>query len=357
MKFDPMMHKAFHLMGNILQDIGKQEEAVKYFTLAERIANNLSLAEQETVAKDSNSSAVYQNLWTWTAQIGHTYFFERTGLDWQRRDLPSEISSSLSQGEIIEDQNLKYLEMKCISERPLLFEISQLLSDEECDHILSRAEPLLQSSHVMGEGASSSSQSDSISSSEPYRRSANAWLSRDEVLIKLQSRVSILSGLPFPYVQIMSEDLQVVKYDSSGQFKLHQDSSQFHPRLLTALVYLKDSEDDSAAGGETWFPFAPGSRDRNESEDRLSSIDEALNSIQSYLQEEDRFPERIPERGTIVKPRKGKAILFFNHLPDGRIDPAALHSGRKLLGGTKWAANYWIKFDPGRLEQIVSSSS
>jgi tetratricopeptide (TPR) repeat protein len=355
MKYDPTMHKAYHLMGNILQDIGKQKEAVKYFTLAERIANNLPLDNQEASGKETNSSAQYQNLWAWTAQIGHTYVFEKTGLDWQRRDLSSEaeISSSLSQKGTSDDQTLNFFEMKCISERPLLFEIPQLLSNEECDHILSRAEPLLQSSHVMGEGAGSSSQSDST---EPYRRSANAWLSRDEVLVQLQSRVAILSGLPFPYVQIMSEDLQVIKYDSNGQFKLHQDSSQFHPRLITALVYLQDSDNDSTTGGETWFPFSPGSRDRNEGEDQITSIDEALNSIQSSLHEEERYPERSPERGTVVKPRKGKAILFFNHLSDGRIDPAALHSGRKLLEGTKWAANYWIKFDPGRLEQIVSSS-
>jgi tetratricopeptide (TPR) repeat protein len=359
MKYEPNMHKAYHLMGNILQDIGKQEEAVRYFTLAERIASNLSLNDDEPSATESNSSstsAVYQNLWIWTAQIGHTYIFERIGLDWQRRYLQSEtdILSSSSDKVRNDVQTLNLLEMRCISERPLLFEISQLLTNEECDHILSRAEPLLQSSHVMGEGARSSSPSDTTS--EPYRRSANAWLSRDEVLIQMQSRVSLLSGLPFPYVQIMSEDLQVIKYDSNGQFKLHQDSSQFHPRLLTALVYLQDSDDDAATGGETWFPFAPGSKHRNENEDQLTSIDEALASIQSSLHEEERFPERTPERGAVVKPRKGKAVLFFNHLPDGRIDPAALHSGRKLLEGTKWAANYWIKFDTGRLEHIVSSS-
>jgi hypothetical protein len=205
----------------------------------------------------------------------------------------------------------------------------------------------------MGQVANSYSQSETRVN-EPYRQSVNAWLSRDDVLVQMQSRVAILAGLPLSYVQMMSEDLQVIRYDSQGQFRLHQDSSQFHPRLLTALVYLHSlTDEEEQAGGETWFPFAPGRKDRNENEESLRSIDEAMNSVQEEIQDEQRFPERRPTKGLAVSPRRGKALLFFNHLPDGRIDPAALHSGRKLLSGTKWAANYWIKFDPDRLDQIA----
>jgi hypothetical protein len=354
MKYDPKMHKAYHLMGNILQDIGKPEEAGKYFALAEKIANGSLEDAGSTSAslppQTQSHHVEYGNLWIWNAQLNHTYRFEKTtGGGWQRNDITS--SSSPSQSCVDEHRNFDLLEMKCLSERPLIFEIPLLLSSTECEHILSRAEPLLQSSHVMGEGVYTQRES---TSNEAYRQSVNAWLSGDDVLVQMQSRVSILAGLPLSYVQMMSEDLQVIRYDSQGQFRLHQDSSQFHPRLLTALVYLHDSPNDQEqAGGETWFPFAPGNKERNENEDGLSSIDEAMNSIQEQIQDEHRFPERRPTKGLSVSPQRGKALLFFNHLADGRIDSAALHSGRKLLQGTKWAANYWIKYDPDRLEQLT----
>lgn len=353
MKYDPNMYKAYHLMGNILQDIDKPEEAVKYFTLAERIANAGSIEANNSASEPNpttlSPSTAYQNLWIWGARINHTYVFKRNNDIWESQII---LPDEQPQSHTCISESFDVLEMKCLSERPLIFEVPQLLSYGECDHILTRAGPLLKSSHVMGEGAHSYTKDSS--GSEPYRRSMNAWLSRDDVLAQMQSRVAVLTGIPKSYVQIMSEDLQVIKYDMEGQFKLHQDSSQFHPRLLTALVYLQDS-DGQFAGGETWFPFAPGSRDQDENNSNLETIDQAIDSIQDILEEEQQFPSQIPRKGLTFSPSKGKAILFFNHLPDGRVDTLALHSGRKLLEGTKWAANYWIKLDPARLDQIANS--
>ena len=45
--------------------------------------------------------------------------------------------------------------------------------------------------------------------------------------------------------------------------------------------------------------------------------------------------------GLLCKPKQGKIIVFYNLLPNGDIDPMALHGGCPVLKGEKWAANKW----------------
>ena len=49
--------------------------------------------------------------------------------------------------------------------------------------------------------------------------------------------------------------------------------------------------------------------------------------------------------GLAVRPSRGSALLFYNHFgPDGTaIDPAAVHSGGRVLRGEKWGANHWVR--------------
>ena len=50
----------------------------------------------------------------------------------------------------------------------------------------------------------------------------------------------------------------------------------------------------------------------------------------------------------VVKPKKGTAIMWYNHHIDpesgllGKIDPYSLHGGCDILRGDKWIANNWI---------------
>jgi prolyl 4-hydroxylase len=43
-----------------------------------------------------------------------------------------------------------------------------------------------------------------------------------------------------------------------------------------------------------------------------------------------------------VKPEKGKVIIFYNMLPNGKGDPLSLHGACLVEKGIKWAANKWI---------------
>jgi hypothetical protein len=184
-------------------------------------------------------------------------------------------------------------------------------------------------------------------------------LPQDETLSKVQERLAKLLSIPLGYIKQKSEDLQVVKYNIGGQFKPHQDSSAFHPRLLTALMYLNDFEQQGASnyvqGGETWFPFA----DSNEDSPNTSIEESVLRALNVY---EDSKYEDLP--GIKVVPRRGRILVFFNFLANGKIDPFAVHAGLPITRTTdsleasidksisKWIANYWLDYDESILRQF-----
>lgn len=43
-----------------------------------------------------------------------------------------------------------------------------------------------------------------------------------------------------------------------------------------------------------------------------------------------------------VKPEHGKAILFYNQLPDGNYDERSQHAALPVIEGEKWLANLWV---------------
>jgi len=76
-------------------------------------------------------------------------------------------------------------------------------------------------------------------------------------------------------------------------------------RFATLLLYLNDDME----GGETTFPLW-----------RNANTPGALT----------------------VKPEKGKAVLFYNLLPDGNFDELSMHAALPVTKGTKYLANLWV---------------
>ena len=44
-----------------------------------------------------------------------------------------------------------------------------------------------------------------------------------------------------------------------------------------------------------------------------------------------------------VKPEAGKAILFYDQLPDGNMDDFSQHSAKPVIRGEKWLINLWVR--------------
>jgi hypothetical protein len=444
------MIKAVHLLGNIMQSLGNENEAEKYFIMAEQMA--LGHSSESSIWKSSlEEDEKVQNL---TSK--YKIFRSKVGDVITPDDFTSSITSPFTSN----------LEVTCVSERPLIFRVRGLMTSEECKRIIDKASPLLEKSHVMGgsqsfsrvegEEVSGSPMTDSTntdtdtdtvpnnsdpvtaspasvitvsrrkqgtsgmdSPSSPYRKSVNAWLPRDEIAAIMQERLAAATGLPLQLFQQRSEELQVVKYSRHGEFKVHQDSSAFHARFLTALLYLNDVP--SGCGGETWFPYAGRSPRSHFNYTIAEAIEKALafrdqlvhnptgepsqciaecSSAGADTESEARaiaeaaaiaVPIDEGGRGLAVAPVQGDAVIFFNHLPSGEIDPAAVHAGLPLLsastcsstslnlnqedktcdnfrtdkedpvqdgskrdeeqsgkqgrGDQKWIANYWVDFD------------
>jgi len=187
------------------------------------------------------------------------------------------------------------------------------------------------------------------------RYSHTAWLHStipDPIQNRMIDRIETLTQLPREIVE-GAESLQVVKYDKYGHYHAHYDSS--HPgkvdmicchqtsdnskpcrlcRMVTILYYLNDVEE----GGETAFIVADN-----------STLNESL-LISKRGKEGDPFnlSNYCQNANLIIAPKRGTAIMWYNHLLDsdsewlGDRDPYTLHGGCDVIRGNKWIANHWI---------------
>ena len=212
-KLDPAHTKAHHLMGNILQNLGKDAEAQKYFVAAEALAQ-----EQGGGTSDEHDTSSVQSKWgrfpVRLARLGDVFTVDVADND---------------------GAAARTLTMECISERPLVLRAANVVTADECAHIMQRAGAKLERSHVMGGGAGATADAETTvtgdstpADAEPYRSSENAWLHADEVAAALQRRLAALTGLPLRLFRQRSEELQVVKYGPGGQFKVGDCTNSTH---------------------------------------------------------------------------------------------------------------------------------
>lgn len=210
----------------------------------------------------------------------------------------------------------KWLNMtlKVISCEPRVFEIEGFLSKTEVDHFVHMATGMkLDLSTVSG--------SDGLDRNvdTKSRTSHNTWVSRDRspIIDAIYHRAADLMQIDEAMLRrkkqqhSSAEDLQLVHYEVGEQYTPHHDSTYpntnrvDHPmRFATLILYLNEVQ----KGGETSFP-----RYRNaDTRDKIS-----------------------------VTPKVGKAVLFYNVLPDGNLDDMSQHAAEPVLQGEKWMTNLW----------------
>uniref|UniRef100_H3CKW0 Prolyl 4-hydroxylase, transmembrane a n=1 Tax=Tetraodon nigroviridis TaxID=99883 RepID=H3CKW0_TETNG len=197
-----------------------------------------------------------------------------------------------------------------------------------------------------------------------YKQSSkHTWLylgpGAHHVLHTLRNRVTSLTRLP-PGLVELSEPLQVIRFEQGDFSNAHHDSSPSnaetacsHTRLagnksalsevpcryLTMLFYLSSVEE----GGESTFPVA----------DNRTYEEQAL--VQDGVDLTD--TQEACDRGNLrIKPTVGTALLWYNHLSDGRgwmgeLDEYSLHGDCPVKRGLKWVAHSWVNVDPDPQQQ------
>jgi len=201
---------------------------------------------------------------------------------------------------------------------------------------------------------------DKVRRTKPRLRSRNSrqvWMFHNDpkypILSDFHGRLSRLSLLPEEFIK-STEPLQVVKYDVHGHYHCHHDSDELQKdlpccsfskdedcrlcRLATVLLYLNEPE----KGGETAFPLA----------DNETFSTEAWEKGEGW---KCNLAQNCHKSNLVVKPEKGKAIMWYNHFLDkntgwlGELDQLSQHGGCDVLEGTKWVANLWLTLvgEPG----------
>eukprot|EP00943_MAST-04B_sp_MAST-4B-sp1_P003004 g3004.t1 len=215
----------------------------------------------------------------------------------------------------------KQLRLITLSLRPLVFEIYNFITTEECDHLISK------SKHHLGDSVVSKMDGDEDKSDTTWRTSKTYFMPKGhtDILKMLERRVRDITRIPLSH----AESAQILRYSKTGHYYTHHD--YFDPRsyqnsqntlhlvengaknrLATVFWYMSDVK----SGGETNFP-------------RFDGAPPPSDTKTCYT-------------GLKVKPRKGKVIIFHNMLPNGDLDPLSLHAGCSVGEGEKWSANKWI---------------
>jgi len=184
-----------------------------------------------------------------------------------------------------------------------IYEYPNLITDEQCQEIISLAKPLIRPSTVIGEGGANVPD-------KVFRTSHNTFISTDNKVVQdIYDKLSNIIDIDSDHF----EQLQVVRYEPGQQYKAHWDAcweehkcdefmKQGGQRYATFLLYLNDN----FTGGETEFPY----------------------------------------RNIKVKPEKGKAALFFNLEKDNKNKlENSYHAGLPPTSGVKWICNVWVRLN------------
>jgi hypothetical protein len=229
----------------------------------------------------------------------------------------------------------KPIEMETLSESPRVFLIDNFLTEEEITYLVEHAQGRLERSHV-GIGKETF---------HNQRTSKTAWDTGSKISMGIQHRGYDLVRMPWD--KSTTDAVQVIRYEKGQMYLLHTDyfkvgyanldSSQpgGTNRIVTIFMYLSDVD----AGGGTLFPH---SKHHGEVQDDRVILNPPANLEKEIHEENKKMAQCNLADALQVHPKRGRAILFYNQLPDGTLDIKAEHGGCPVAEGHKWAANVWI---------------
>eukprot|EP00892_Ulva_mutabilis_P009230 jgi/Ulvmu1/667/UM010_0038.1 len=205
-------------------------------------------------------------------------------------------------------------EMLQLAWSPRLYLLKGFLTGNECDHLISLAQPFMARSEVADDETGESFDSEVRTSTGMFLDTA-----QDDTVAAIEKRVAQVTMIP----EENQEAMQILHYHSGQEYQPHHDffgdsynvgKGTGGQRAATVLMYLTTPEE----GGETVFP-------------------EAERSVEGLEWSE------CARQGLAVKAVRGDAVMFFSLRPDGSEDDASLHGSCATTRGDKWSATKWIR--------------
>lgn len=190
--------------------------------------------------------------------------------------------------------------------------MENVLTDDECNFLITEASKNLQQGKVIGSSGENEVYLD-------HRNCSSSYISpNDTINIDIQDKISDILGVDRSHF----EGITVIRYLPGEEFKRHTDffagpgaakqSERGGNRVATVVMYLNDVE----SGGDTDFPWL-----------RLW-----------------------------VEPKKGSILYFDYSDPDPFIKRLAEHAGKPVIKGEKWIATIWIREFPRTVEFLDHST-
>ena len=204
------------------------------------------------------------------------------------------------------------MKINVISNNPYIYYIDDFVTDEECDFIINKSKDNMKKANV---AYSSEEEYKKITSSNYSGRTNDShWIDHHDYPTMLQLCKRISKKISCNYHDF--ENFQVIRYKECQSYNYHHDAwdrndkdcyekycSELGNRKTTVLCYLNDVEE----GGETGF---------------------------------DMLSDGPP---TLIKPKKGRIVVFYNLNDDGSLNMKTRHSGLPIIKGEKWAFNLWLR--------------
>eukprot|EP00591_Stephanopyxis_turris_P010802 CAMPEP_0195507700 /NCGR_PEP_ID=MMETSP0794_2-20130614/1090_1 /TAXON_ID=515487 /ORGANISM="Stephanopyxis turris, Strain CCMP 815" /LENGTH=513 /DNA_ID=CAMNT_0040634463 /DNA_START=247 /DNA_END=1788 /DNA_ORIENTATION=- len=199
------------------------------------------------------------------------------------------------------------------NDRPMVYIIHNLMTDEECDALIKSAEnkvkPYDESVFNYLEGTDKRKKEGEKQAVKGVER-AYLWrgVLKSFEQKQIDERIEQVTGFP----QDHFSDFQVNKFQNGAYDGPHHDSlpGQSQIQSATIHVFLSDLEDTEEGGGELVFPSA-----------------------------------NPPIK---IRPKKGMAVVYHNHDEEGTLDTSTIHAELATTAsqGVKWTARKWIYSDP-----------
>lgn len=181
--------------------------------------------------------------------------------------------------------------------------MDNFLTQEECEYVINLANPILQPSKLFGE------EREAGFGRTSYSAEFHIY-PQDEVLLGIRKKAAKVLNMPESHFEFF----QCVSYEQGQEYQVHYDTFDENidsnkaeiekggQRKYTMLAYLNDNYD----GGGTFFP----------------NLD------------------------YVVRPKKGRVVIFNNLDESGKVITAAFHAGLPVTEGRKYAINIWVRDKP-----------